>query len=666
MTREEAKKRIEELRRLIEYHNYRYYVLDNPEISDEEYDKLYRELVLLEKQFPEFLTPDSPTQRVGAPPAKEFATVTHEVPMLSLDNAFTEDEIRAFDQRVRSSLNVHHIEYFCEHKLDGLAVSLLYENGLFVRGSTRGNGYVGEDVTANLKTIKTIPLRLKGENIPPVIEIRGEAFMMLKDFEALNEQRQALGQPLFANPRNAAAGSIRQLDSSITAQRKLYFMPYGFGLIQGIDFETQEMFLRQCQEWGFRVNKHNKKADSLEEVLQFISYWTEHRFELPFPADGVVIKVNNLRYWDILGVTAHAPRYAIAYKFPAEEKETRLTDVIFQVGRTGIITPVAILEPVVLDGATVSRATLHNFDIVKELDVRKGDVVKLKRAGMVIPEIIGVATEKRTGKEKQVEPPSTCPVCGGPTEWDGAYLKCVNITCPAQLKGHLLHWASRDAMDIDGLGESIVENLVDMGLVKNIADLYTLTVQDLLTLPRLADRSATKLYQNIQRSKDRPFFRVLYGLGIPRVGLKTAQILAEHFGSMDALLNATMDELTSIEGIGNDTAETILKALQSPQVHELVAKLENLGLKMEQESVEGPLKGLTFVFTGTLTSMSRGDAAKLVQSLGGKVASSVSKNVDYVVVGEDPGSKLDKAQKLGLTIIDEEAFLKMVKREHNG
>lgn len=664
MTREEAKKRIEELRRLIEYHNYRYYVLDNPEISDEEYDKLYRELVLLEKQFPEFLTPDSPTQRVGAPPAKEFATVTHEVPMLSLDNAFTEDEIRAFDQRVRSSLNVHHIEYFCEHKLDGLAVSLLYENGLFVRGSTRGNGYVGEDVTANLKTIKTIPLRLKGENIPPVIEIRGEAFMMLKDFEALNEQRQALGQPLFANPRNAAAGSIRQLDSSITAQRKLYFMPYGFGLIQGIDFETQEMFLRQCQEWGFRVNKHNKKADSLEEVLQFISYWTEHRFELPFPADGVVIKVNNLRYWDILGVTAHAPRYAIAYKFPAEEKETRLTDVIFQVGRTGIITPVAILEPVVLDGATVSRATLHNFDIVKELDVRKGDVVKLKRAGMVIPEIIGVATEKRTGKEKQVEPPSTCPVCGGPTEWDGAYLKCVNITCPAQLKGHLLHWASRDAMDIDGLGESIVENLVDMGLVKNIADLYTLTVQDLLTLPRLADRSATKLYQNIQRSKDRPFFRVLYGLGIPRVGLKTAQILAEHFGSMDALLNATMDELTSIEGIGNDTAETILKALQSPQVHELVAKLENLGLKMEQESVEGPLKGLTFVFTGALSSMSRGDAAKLVQSLGGKVASSVSKNVDYVVVGEDPGSKLEKARKLGLNIIDENTFLSMVKQQN--
>jgi len=347
MTREEAKKRIEQLRELIEYHNYRYYVLDSPEISDEEYDKLYRELVELEKQFPEFITPDSPTQRVGAPPAKEFATVTHEVPMLSLDNAFTEDEIKAFDQRVRSALNLQHVEYFCEHKLDGLAVSLLYENGLFVRGSTRGNGYVGEDVTANLKTIKTIPLRLKGENIPPVIEIRGEAFMMLKDFEALNEQRQALGQPLFANPRNAAAGSIRQLDSSITAQRKLYFMPYGFGLIQGIDFETQEMFLRQCQEWGFRINEHNRKASSIEEALEFIRYWTEHRVELPFPADGVVIKVNNLRYWDILGTTAHAPRYAIAYKFPAEEKETKLKDVVFQVGRTGIITPVAMLEPVV-------------------------------------------------------------------------------------------------------------------------------------------------------------------------------------------------------------------------------------------------------------------------------------------------------------------------------
>jgi DNA ligase (NAD+) len=663
MTREEAKKRIEELRKEIEYHNYRYYVLDSPEISDEEYDKLFRELVQLEKQFPEFVTPDSPTQRVGAPPAKEFATVTHEVPMLSLDNAFTDEEILAFDQRVQSLLNVSQIEYFCEHKLDGLAVSLVYENGLLVQGSTRGDGYIGEDVTQNLKTVKTIPLRLKGENIPPLIEIRGETFMMIRDFEALNEERQAMGQPLFANPRNAAAGSIRQLDPSITAQRKLYFMPYGFGLHQGINFETQETFLTQCQEWGFRVNENNRKAESIDKVLDFIHYWIQHRFELPFPADGIVIKVNRLSYWDILGNTAHAPRYAIAYKFPAEEKETKLKDVIFQVGRTGIITPVAVLEPVVLDGATVSRATLHNFDMVNQLGIKKGDTVLLKRAGMVIPEVIGAVAEKRTGNEEPIVPPSTCPVCGGPTEWDGAYLKCVNITCPAQLKGHLLHWASRDAMDIDGLGESIVESLVDQNMVKTVADLYTLTVQDLLTLPRLAEKSATKLYQNIQHSKDRPFFRVLYGLGIPRVGLKTAQILAEHFGSMNALMSASEEDLMNIEGIGPETAETIVKALRSPHVHELIDRLQSLGLRMEEESVEGPLKGLTFVFTGTLSSMSRSDAAKIVQSLGGKIANSVSKNVDYVVVGEDPGSKLDKAQKLGLNIIDEQTFLKMVKAE---
>ncbi|WP_018962474.1 NAD-dependent DNA ligase LigA [Coprothermobacter platensis] len=660
MTKEEAQKRIEELRKTIEYHNYRYYVLDSPEISDEEYDKLFRELANLEKQFPELVTPDSPTQRVGALPATEFATVTHEIPMLSLDNAFTDEEIRAFDERVRNSLKTDHVEYFCEHKLDGLAVSLRYENGILVKGSTRGNGYTGEDVTQNLKTVRTIPLKLKGENIPPVVEIRGETFMMLKDFEVLNEQRQAMGQPLFANPRNAAAGSIRQLDSKITAQRKLYFMPYGFGVIQGISFETQESFLKQCSEWGFRVNEHNKKASSIEEALSFIHYWVEHRLELSFPADGVVIKVNKLSYWQALGNTAHAPRYAIAFKFPAEEKKTKVSDIIFQVGRTGIITPVAILEPVVLDGATVSRATLHNFDIVKQLDIRKGDVVRLKRAGMVIPEVVGVDMDLRTGKEQPLLPPNRCPVCGGPTEWDGAYLKCVNITCPAQLKGHLLHWASRDAMDIDGLGETLVDYLVDGNLVTSVADLYTLTMQDLLTLPRLAEKSAAKLYQNIQHSKDRPFFRVLYGLGIPRVGLKTAQALAEHFGSMDELLSATEDDLTAVEGIGQETAETIIKALQSDQVHKLIDKLKTIGLRMEQEQTEGPLKGLTFVFTGSLSSMSRAEAGQLVQSLGGKVASNVSKTVDYVVVGEDPGSKFDKAQKLGLNILDEKAFLDMV------
>ncbi|NPV88137.1 NAD-dependent DNA ligase LigA [Coprothermobacteraceae bacterium] len=662
MTLEEAKSRIEELRRLIEYHNYLYYVLDNPEITDEEYDKLFRELVELEKAFPELITPDSPTQRVGAPPATQFAQVRHEVPMLSLDNAFTHEDLIAFDQRIKRALSTDKVNYYCEHKLDGLAVSLIYRDGLLVQGSTRGDGYYGEDVTNNLRTIKTIPLRLKGTHVPPLIEIRGECFMMLKDFEALNEERMQKGEPLFANPRNAAAGSIRQLDPSVTAQRKLYFMPYGFGAVEGITFETQEQFLEHCKEWGFRVNEHNTKAKGIHEAIAFADYWTSHRYELPFPADGVVIKVNDLALWPVLGTTARAPRYAIAYKFPAEEKETRVEDIIFQVGRTGSITPVALLTPVVLDGATVSRATLHNFDYLRAMDVRKGDYVKVRRAGMVIPEVLGVLTEKRSGNEVIVEPPSQCPVCGGPVMWEGAYLKCMNIACPAQLKGHLLHWASRDAMDIDGLGESLVEYLVDSGLVKDVAGLYTLSIADLLTVPRLAERSATKIYQNIQASKERPFFKVLYGLGIPRVGLKTAQVLAEQFRNMDNILNATVDDLIGVEGIGRDTAEVIVKALQSYKVRELINKLRALGLKMEQERIEGPLSGLTFVFTGSLASMSRSDAGKLVQSLGGKVAGSVSKRVDFVVVGSDPGSKLERARELGLKIIDEEEFLKMVGR----
>ena len=664
MTKEEAKKRIEELRREIEYHNYRYYVLDSPVITDEEYDKLFRELVELEEKFPEFKSPNSPTQRVGAPPLKEFKTVKHEIPMLSLDNAFNAEELMAFEKKIKRMLKTdEEIEYVVEPKFDGLSISLLYRNGELVRGATRGNGIEGEDVTPNVRTIKTIPLFI--EDAPPLIEVRGEVVMFKKDFEELNRERRMKGETTFANPRNAAAGSVRQLDSSITAKRKLHFFAYAVGIYEGITFKTQEGILLFLKEKRFKVSPDFEKVKGIEQVIKKCLWFQERRDEYPFDMDGAVVKVNSLELQKKLGATTHAPRWAIAYKFPAEEKETIVRDIIIQVGRTGKLTPVAILEPVFVSGSTVSRATLHNEDEIKRLGVRIGDHVIVRKAGSVIPEIVRVVKEKRTGKEREFKFPDKCPVCGAkvirlPGEAD---YRCTNASCPAQIKGRILHFVSRDAMDIENIGESLVNQFVDKGIVKDIGDLYYLKVDDLLPLERMGRVLAEKIVRNIQNSKNRPLHRLIYGLGIFHVGKHVAEILTQKFKTMDEFLKANIEDYMEIEGIGPKTAKSLYMFFHEPKNIELIEKLKKAGVRMTEEKSEGKLKGLVFVFTGALKSMTRHEAEELVKSEGGSVASSVSKKVNYVVVGEKPGSKLEKAKRLGVKIINEEEFLKLIGRQ---
>lgn len=664
MTKEEAKKRIEELRREIEYHNYRYYVLDSPVITDEEYDKLFRELVELEEKFPEFKSPNSPTQRVGAPPLKEFKTVKHEIPMLSLDNAFNGEELIAFEKKIKRMLKTdEEIEYVVEPKFDGLSISLLYRNGELVRGATRGNGIEGEDVTPNVRTIKTIPLFI--EDAPPLIEVRGEVVMFKKDFEELNRERRMKGETTFANPRNAAAGSVRQLDSSITAKRKLHFFAYAVGIYEGITFKTQEGILLFLKEKRFKVSPDFEKVKGIEQVIKKCLWFQERRDEYPFDMDGAVVKVNSLELQKKLGATTHAPRWAIAYKFPAEEKETIVRDIIIQVGRTGKLTPVAILEPVFVSGSTVSRATLHNEDEIKRLGVRIGDHVIVRKAGSVIPEIVRVVKEKRTGKEREFKFPDKCPVCGAkvirlPGEAD---YRCTNASCPAQIKGRILHFVSRDAMDIENIGESLVNQLVNKGIVKDIGDLYYLKVDDLLPLERMGRVLAEKIVRNIQNSKNRPLHRLIYGLGIFHVGKHVAEILTQKFKTMDEFLKANIEDYMEIEGIGPKTAKSLYMFFHEPKNIELIEKLKKAGVRMTEEESEGKLKGLVFVFTGALKSMTRHEAEELVKSEGGSVASSVSKKVNYVVVGEKPGSKLEKAKRLGVKIINEEEFLKLIGRQ---
>ncbi|HDH63076.1 MAG TPA: NAD-dependent DNA ligase LigA [Firmicutes bacterium] len=664
MTKEEAKKRIEELRREIEYHNYRYYVLDSPVITDEEYDKLFRELVELEEKFPEFKSPNSPTQRVGAPPLKEFKTVKHEIPMLSLDNAFNAEELMAFEKKIKRMLKTdEEIEYVVEPKFDGLSISLLYRNGELVRGATRGNGIEGEDVTPNVRTIKTIPLFI--EDAPPLIEVRGEVVMFKKDFEELNRERRMKGETTFANPRNAAAGSVRQLDSSITAKRKLHFFAYAVGIYEGITFKTQEGILLFLKEKRFKVSPDFEKVKGIEQVIKKCLWFQERRDEYPFDMDGAVVKVNSLELQKKLGATTHAPRWAIAYKFPAEEKESIVRDIIIQVGRTGKLTPVAILEPVFVSGSTVSRATLHNEDEIKRLGVRIGDHVIVRKAGSVIPEIVRVVKEKRTGKEREFKFPDKCPVCGAkvirlPGEAD---YRCTNASCPAQIKGRILHFVSRDAMDIENIGESLVNQLVDKGIVKDIGDLYYLKVDDLLPLERMGRVLAEKIVRNIQNSKNRPLHRLIYGLGIFHVGKHVAEILTQKFKTMDEFLKANIEDYMEIEGIGPKTAKSLYMFFHEPKNIELIEKLKKAGVRMTEEESEGKLKGLVFVFTGALKSMTRHEAEELVKSEGGSVASSVSKKVNYVVVGEKPGSKLEKAKRLGVKIINEEEFLKLIGRQ---
>ncbi len=661
MTKEEAKKRIEELRKEIEYHNYRYYVLDSPIITDEEYDKLFKELIELEEKFPEFKSPNSPTQRVGAPPLNEFETVKHEVPMLSLDNAFNGDELMAFEKKIKRILGTkEEIEYIVEPKFDGLSISLIYRNGELVRGATRGNGLEGEDVTPNIRTIKTIPLFI--DNPPDLIEVRGEVVMFKKDFEELNRERKKGGESIFANPRNAAAGSVRQLDSSITAKRKLHFFAYALGIYKGVEFKTQEEILDYLRKKRFKVSPDFRKVRGIKKVIETCLWFQNRRDDYPFDMDGAVVKVNSLELQKKLGATTHAPRWAIAYKFPAEEKETVVRDIIIQVGRTGKLTPVAIFDPVFVSGSTVSRATLHNEDEIKKLDVRIGDHVIIRKAGSVIPEVVRVVKEKRTGKETPFKFPERCPVCGAkvvrlPGEAD---YRCTNASCPAQVKGRILHFVSRDAMDIENIGESLVNQLVDKNIIKDIGDLYYLKVDDLLPLERMGKILAEKIIRNIQNSKNRPLHRLIYGLGIFHVGKHVAEILTQKFKTMDEFLKAKIEDYMEIEGIGPKTAKSLYIFFHEPHNIELINKLKKAGVRMSEERKEGTLKNLVFVFTGALKSMSRHEAEELVKNEGGSVSNSVSKKVNYVVVGENPGSKFEKAKKIGVKIIDEEEFLKLV------
>lgn len=666
---EDYKKRIQELRDLIHYHNYRYYVLDDPEISDAEYDRLMRELMELEKEHPELITPDSPTQRVGAPPLEAFETVEHAIPMLSLDNAFDDTEMIEFDQRVKKGLNTTaDIEYVCEPKLDGLAVELVYVDGIFTIGSTRGDGYTGENVTQNLKTIKSIPLKLLNPNgkIPERLEVRGEVIMGIKEFEELNREREENGEPPFANPRNAAAGSLRQLDSSITASRPLDIYCYGIGQVVGVSFKTHLESLEALKKYGFKVNPHIRKCLGIQEVLKYHEEMLELREKLPYEIDGIVVKVNDFSFQERLGVRTRSPRWAIAYKFPARQEVTQIVDIIAQVGRTGVLTPVAIMKPVNVGGVEVSRATLHNQDEIDRKDVRIGDWVVVQRAGDVIPEVVKVIKSRRTGQEKPYRLPDKCPVCGSKTvrlEGEVA-VRCINIACPAQVKERIYHFASKRAMDIDGLGEKLIDQLVDKGLVKDVSDIYFLTKEQLAGLERMADKSAENILAAIEASKKRSLDRLLYALGIRFVGEHIARVLVKAFGSLENLAKATEDDLMQINEIGPQVAQSVVDFFSREENWRIIERLKQAGVQVEpvKEQQSNILEGKTFVFTGALKSFTRDEAERIVEELGGRAASSVSRKTDYVVAGESPGSKLDRARALGVTVIDEEEFKKMIGR----
>ncbi len=668
---------VEELRRLINRANYLYYVKDQPEISDAEYDRLMRRLQELEEKYPSLVTPDSPTQRVGAPPLDEFPVHEHIVPMLSLQNAFSEKELRAFDERCKRFLEIpldSAIEYCCELKFDGLAVSLTYVDGILVTGATRGDGYRGENVTENLRTIKTIPLNLhhtKDESkpgfkpIPRLVEVRGEVILRHDEFRRINEERELAGEPTFANPRNAAAGSVRQLDSKITARRRLTMYCYGIGACEGLEFETQYEILNTLDSWGFLVNPNVCKCRNIDEAANFVREWQTKKEQLDYDIDGVVVKVNSIALQNRLGYVARSPRWAVAYKYPAHQATTRVLDIRVQVGRTGALTPVADLEPVEVGGVTVSRATLHNEDEIKRKDVRTGDIVVVQRAGDVIPEIVEVVKERRTGEEKEFVMPSKCPVCGADViRLEGeAIARCTGIACPAQLKERIVHFASREAMDIEHVGPALVDQLVEKGLVKDPADLYYLRVEDLASLERMGEKSARNVIEAIEKSKSASLARLIYALGIRHVGERTAAVLAERFGSIDALKNATEEELASVPDVGPVVAKSIATFFRQRETEEVLRKLKAVGIdpKSEERKVSSIFAGKTVVFTGGLSTMTREEAESLVFQLGGKPSSSVSKNTDLVVVGENPGSKFEKARALGVKVITEDEFLEMLR-----
>ncbi|MEO2077231.1 MAG: NAD-dependent DNA ligase LigA [Bacillus sp. (in: firmicutes)] len=658
-----AEQKISELRSLLNQYGYEYYVLDQPSVPDAEYDKLIQELIELEEKFPELKTPDSPSVRVGGAVLDVFEKVEHRTPMLSLGNAFNDQDLRDFDRRIRQAVG-DDFSYVCELKIDGLAVSLRYEDGLFIQGATRGDGTIGEDITANLKTIQSIPLRLR-ENVS--LEVRGEAYMPKRSFEALNMKREERGEELFANPRNAAAGSLRQLDPKIAASRKLDVFLYGIGNVGESGVVSHSEGLDYLDHLGFKTNKERRKCATIDEVIEYVNSWVEKRPNLPYEIDGIVIKVDSLEQQSELGTTAKSPRWAIAYKFPAEEVVTTLLDIELSIGRTGVVTPTAILAPVKVAGTTVQRASLHNEDLIREKDIKIGDKVVVKKAGDIIPEVVNVLADQRTGNEVDFHMPTHCPECESElVRLEGEVaLRCINPKCPAQIREGLIHFVSRNAMNIDGLGEKVISQLFAEKLISDVADIYKLTREQLLALERMGEKSVSNLLEAIETSKGNSLEKLLFGLGIRHVGAKAAKTLAQVFGSMNKLADASKEELMAINEIGDKMADSIVAYFEQEEARELMEELAAVGVNMEYkgakpvsaEESDSIFAGKTVVLTGKLEQLSRNEAKEKIEALGGNVAGSVSKKTHLVIAGEDAGSKLTKAQELGIEVWDEEKLL---------
>lgn len=656
----DIKTRMDELIDQINYHSNKYYNDDAPEISDYEYDNLMKELIKIEEENPQIKRADSPSSRVGGKPLDKFTQITHKIPMLSLSNAYSDKDLKDFDKRVRE-LSDDSVEYVVEFKIDGLSVGLTYKNGVFEKGATRGNGVVGEDITENLRTVKTIPLKI---NDTEEVVVRGEVYISKQNFEKINELQEEQGLQLFANPRNLAAGTLRQLDSKLTAKRPLDIFIFNLEYIENTNLKSHSESLEYLKNLGFKVSTDYKVCSNIEGVIEHIEYWTENRSKLPFEIDGMVIKVNDLQQREVMGYTAKSPRWAIAYKFPAEQKKTKLIDIIVEVGRTGTITPTAILEPVRLAGTTVSRATLHNEDYINEKDIKIGDTVLVQKAGDIIPQVVQVVKDDRNGNEIEFKFPDKCPVCSEPTvRLEGeAAVKCINISCPAQIRRGIIHFASRDAMNIEGLGESIVGLLLDNNIIKDIADLYYIKKEDVINLERMGEKSAENLIKAIEKSKQNELYRLINGLGIKYIGVKGAKVLAKNFDSLDEIINADPVQLTNLEEFGDIMANSVVEFFKEEKNMTVINKLKEAGvntesIKNKDESIVNIFEGMKIVLTGTLPTLKRNDAKEMIEARGGKATSSVSKSTTFVLAGEEAGSKLTKANELGVKVIDEAKFL---------